>query len=638
MSQSKSNDRKKIGILVVNHKAAFIPENDLLIPIQVGASLTSHRIDGVSHYDNDGENISDNNRSYCELTATYWAWKNLKADYYGLFHYRRYLSFGSEQKTDPFASRAYPTVPAALEDIDLTEETMRKVIEAHDIILPRKEDIRRNNESSTIYDQYEERHNISDLDYCIDFIKEHYPDIAPYTETLHTSVGYFYNMFIMKKELFEEYCSFIFDVLGNFEANNDISQYNVQQYRVTGYLAERLTNVFIQYLLGQDKYKVKELQTIFIENTDPERMLEPVAEENNIAVVLAANNFYVPYVSTLLHSLANHADVKKTYDITIFHRDITPANQALLAGEFSDNKNIHVRFYDMSSRTGEYASLFTKWHFTVETYFRLFIQDIMTGYEKVLYLDGDMIIKNDIAELYEEDVEGYILAACKDIDMAGIYNSNILAGDNTIDPGRKDYLENDLKLKDPLGYFQAGVLLLNLKEMRKSFSARDTLKFAASRQWEYLDQDVLNYFAQGKVKYLAPEWNVLYDWEFKRIKDVISLAPIEMYLDYIDSRKHPKIIHYGGTIKPWQRADTDFANEYWKIARGSEYYELILGRMADWRAKHPEVPVKAGESVRLRTRIVRKMRRAADRVAPKGTAIRKPITATSRYIKRYLLT
>lgn len=621
-----------IKILVVNHKPSYVPENALLKPIQVGTALADRKLADVSYYDNDGDNISDKNRSYCELTAIYWAWKNLDADYYGLFHYRRYLSFSLEQDSNTYAGQAYPTIEGAVSELDLNEKSMRKVIEQHDLIIPRKDDTRTTTNDKSLYEQYEHEHYINDLDYCLDYIRRNYPEIAPFVDVMNTSKAYFCNMFIMKRPLFEDYCTYLFDVLGHFDKDNDISGYNIQQYRVDGFLAERLTNIYIHYLQSLEKYKIKELQMAYFENTDPKMQIKRVTKENNVAVVLAANNYYVPYMSTLIHSIAKNASAQYTYDINIFHQDITPENMSLLTNEFAEQSNISIRFCNMSSRAQEYKNLFTKWHFSVETYFRLFIQDIMTDYNKVLYLDGDMIVKKDISMLYNENIEGYLLAACKDVDMAGIYNSNSVPADAVVDPKRKDYIDNVLKIKDPYGYFQAGVILFNLDEMRNSFSSKKALQFAASRQWEYLDQDVLNYFAQGKVKYLDLSWNVLYDWEFVRIKNAISKAPVLLYAEYMASRKSPGIIHYGGTIKPWQRADCDFASSYWEIARSSIYYEIILARMAEWQTRNPHKK----EHIRLRSKVVRRLRRFADKVAPLGTARRKPITLMSRSLKKII--
>ena len=79
-----------IRLFVCCHQPSSVPEHPLLYPIQVGAALADTHFPGFLH-DDSGENISRKNRVYCELTAQYWAWKNVEADYYGFFHYRRYL-------------------------------------------------------------------------------------------------------------------------------------------------------------------------------------------------------------------------------------------------------------------------------------------------------------------------------------------------------------------------------------------------------------------------------------------------------------------------------------------------------------------------------------------------------------------
>ena len=635
----KDNVKKDdIQILVVNHKPSFVPENDLLKPIQVGTSLADKKLDGMAYYDDTGDNISDKNRSYCELTAIYWAWKNLDADYYGLFHYRRYLNFSSDQDNNLHPGRAYSHPSIATATLDLNESTMRKIIEGNDMIVPRKDEAHLTTKDGklSIYSQYEHEHFIKDLDYCLKYIKDKYPKIAVYLDALNGRQAYFCNMFIMKKRVFNEYAEFIFDVLGSFDKNVDISKYNSQQYRAIGFLAEHLTNIFIQYVIGQNKYKVKELQMVYFENTDPIAEVKPIDNtEKEVAIVLAADDFYVPYVSTLIGSLAEHANKDRIYDINIFHRNITPRNQSLLINEFKNINNISIRFCDMSHRVEEYGNLATMLHITVETYFRLFIQDIMKDYKKVLYLDGDMIVKHDVADLYDQNVRGYILGAVRDIDMAGVYNSNLVKAEDNIDPKRKEYIDNVIGLTNPYDYFQAGVLLLNLDMMRKSFTVKDAIKLASEREWTYLDQDILNYLAKGKVKYLDQKWNVLYDWEFVRIKNVISKAPVEMFDLYMESRKDPSIIHYGGTVKPWSRPDCDFGEEYWAIARKSVFYETIIGRMAEWRV-HNGLKTGLFNKMKLRSRITNIMRGTVDKLAPVGTYRRKSITSASRLLKKVI--
>ena len=85
----------EIKLFVSCHKDFYVPEHPFLIPVQAGAALSEEKFPGMRQ-DDGGENISAQNRSYCELTVQYWAWKNQEADYYGFFHYRRYLSFSAK--------------------------------------------------------------------------------------------------------------------------------------------------------------------------------------------------------------------------------------------------------------------------------------------------------------------------------------------------------------------------------------------------------------------------------------------------------------------------------------------------------------------------------------------------------------
>ncbi len=625
VKRSRSNKDAKIKILVACHKPAEIVKSDLLIPIHVGAALSG--VDMDIQGDNTGDNISARNRSYCEMTGIYWAWKNLDLDYYGLFHYRRYLS-SSEPTANGKHAVTFSNIAAVNEASVFNDGDMRKLVGGYDAIVPMKNSIKDFCDYDSIYDHYENDHNIRDLDYCIDYINKNYEHISPFVGALDDTDGYFCNMFIMKKDIFNEYCEFIFDVLENFEKNNDISNYDQYQYRVSGFLAERLTNVFIQYLQSQDKYKIKEQQTLFIDNTDPKALLTPVKKKDNVAIVLAANNYYVPYISTLLHSIAENASDTFTYDVNIFHHDITKRSMQLLKSEFSEKDNIHIRFYDISDRRDEYQGLFTRGHFALETYFRLFIQDIMLEYEKVLYLDGDMIVNHDVAELYNTDVAGYVLAACIDPDTAGLYNG--------YQKDKKDYMDNILKIEKPFEYFQAGVILFNLQEMRRRFKVQDLIEFAASYEWQLLDQDVLNYIAQGHIKHVDMAWNVMYDWRGIRLSGIVAKAPIDHYLAYVEARKDPKIIHYAGPEKPWNYPGCDYAEYYWAIARKSVYYELILSRMSQVHALSSDRSYydRIKFEFKIRPKVSRRIRKVVDIVSPVGTKRRQLVTKSVGLLKR----
>ena len=631
----------------MNHKTSFAPHNDLLLPIQAGAALNGH-LPQMAAYDDSGDNISQKNRSYCEMTAIYWAWKNLDADYYGMFHYRRYLTFS--ETTEPYSSpsdpdfpvRSFPTIQAGVEKIGLDTELMREAIESSDIIVPLKDDVRRYGKETSIYDQYAAAHRIEDLDDTLTYIKSTHPEIGAFASVLHQPTGYFFNMFIMSRNLFFRYCDFMFDTLTHFEATHDISDYNSDQYRVIGYLAERLTNVFIQYVQSLDTFRVREVPTAYFEHTEPKQAILPASTRNNVAVVLVADNNYAPYVSTLVHSIAEHANADFTYDINVLTRDISHENMLLLKSEFFPFANLSLRFVDMNPYADRFENLYVPEPFTVETYFRLFILDVMAAYDKVLYLDDDMIVKRDIAELFFTDITGYYAAAVRDIDFSGVYASNNFPSEDTVEPGRQQYAKEILRLDQPFTYFQAGVMVLNLAEIRKDISVDEMVNLANSRSFQYLDQDVLNMLFQGHTKLIDMRWNVLYDWNHWRLQNIIRKAPIRYYDEYMASRRNPYIVHYGGSLKPWHQVDCDYAKDFWRIARKSAYYESILWQLFDWHQHKANSETQAAlQSMRnemiLRTRpraiLSTSARSILQKTAPVGTFRRRLISALFRHAR-----
>lgn len=287
---------------------------------------------------------------------------------------------------------------------------------------------------------------------------------------------------------------------------------------------------------------------------------------------MAANDGYVPYLSTLLQSIADNANAKRNYDIVILTTDITEDNQAALKQQI-ETPHISLRFFDVTPiAKGKMDDLKLRGHFQIETYYRLLMQDILLDWDKVLYLDSDMVVLRDIAELFDTDVNGYLLAACKDADTAGLYNG--------YEPSRKPYTDEVLKLSKPYDYFQAGTILFNLDMFRTTFEVDDMIALAAQGQWKLLDQDVLNVLAQGCVKSIPMEWNVMTDWRGLRIKRIISRAPKELYDEYMEARKHPAIIHYAGPEKPWNDPESDMADYFWEYAKETPYYDGLIERLA----------------------------------------------------------
>lgn len=232
-------EENKIRILVACHKTSKFPQNDVYLPIQVGKATSQVSL-GIQG-DNTGDNISKKNSSYCELTALYWAWKNLKnVDYIGLCHYRRYFDF---HKQVPQYLPVYYEKSEKLEQYDFTlSKEALKVLDNGGVIIPKK-----NIERQSLVIKYCLNHISDDLRILYQVISE-YPDKI-YAKVFHdvmfgNKCSYF-NMFIMPWTIFQDYCQWLFSILNSMEEMTDISHYNSVQKRIYGYMGERLLNVYL---------------------------------------------------------------------------------------------------------------------------------------------------------------------------------------------------------------------------------------------------------------------------------------------------------------------------------------------------------------------------------------------------------
>ena len=189
------------------------------------------------------------------------------------------------------------------------------------------------------------------------------------------------------------------------------------------------------------------------------RSLAPAFSADAVPVVFASSNQFVPFFAACLKSLLNHISSHNLYDIVLIHQDVSEENQDTLRKMIRPYSNVSLRFFDAAPLIRGYG-LKANAHISVETYFRFLIQQILPGYDKVLYLDCDLIVNADVAELYEINVEDCLLAAVRDVEALGHLNG----------ANRKiqNYLSSGLGMRDPGGYFQAGVLLINEARMRQT--------------------------------------------------------------------------------------------------------------------------------------------------------------------------
>ena len=229
-----------VKILVVTHKDYFMPHDSLYVPIRAGNALCEDDFGYIG--DDSGDNISLKNPYFCELTALYWGWKNLDARYWGVVHYRRYLSFKHKGTT--------------WDDV-LNQKEAEYLCQNWDVVLPAK----RRYWIETIRSHYQHTHDISHLYKTREILKSKYPDyLLAYDKVLNGHSAHMFNMFIMKKEILDAYCTWLFDILFELEKQIDTSKIDSFQARLFGRVSEILLDVW----LNTNKIRVKEINYVQI--------------------------------------------------------------------------------------------------------------------------------------------------------------------------------------------------------------------------------------------------------------------------------------------------------------------------------------------------------------------------------------
>lgn len=232
--------------------------------------------------------------------------------------------------------------------------------------------------------------------------------------------------------------------------------------------------------------------------------LYPAFEKNNIAIACSSDEKYLPYTMVMINSLLSHASHNYNYDIVIIEDAIKENSKDIIKKYFQKYSNFSVRFFNMTQYIGGSNLNWTtpdsdKWSSAM--YYRMFIPWIFAEYDKVIYLDGDIVNLRDIAIMYAEDITGYLIGAVRLLGRV-IVGSNDMLDDTYI--GVNDYLP-EVEMEN---YFNSGVLLFNNIEFRKRYTEKEIVEIIlqSSHYW-LVDQDCLNVLCAKNVKYVDAGWN-----------------------------------------------------------------------------------------------------------------------------------
>lgn len=265
--------------------------------------------------------------------------------------------------------------------------------------------------------------------------------------------------------------------------------------------------------------------------------------EKPIPIFFAADDGYVPFLAVALKSLIDNSSKENYYVIKILYTNISEQNQTKI--KKYEKENVNIEFVDLNYYINKVKDqLYTRDYYTKTTYFRLFLPELYPQYDKVLYLDSDITILSDVANLYNVDIGDNLVAAVPD---DAVQTTEIF----------QEYVEKVVGMGDYKNYFNAGVLVMNLDELRKfKFQEKflyllKTVKFSVAQ-----DQDYLNRLCKGRVKIVENTWNRM------PIGDTVRREAINL-------------IHYNLAYKPWHFDNILYQEYFWNYAARTEYFEQI---------------------------------------------------------------
>jgi len=264
-----------------------------------------------------------------------------------------------------------------------------------------------------------------------------------------------------------------------------------------------------------------------------------------IPIFFAVDDGYIPFLAVSIQSLVDHASDENQYVIKVLYTNISEENKKNISKY--ERENISIEFVDLNYYIEKIKDkLYTRDYYSKTTYFRLFIPNLYPQYNKVLYLDSDITILSDVADLYNIDMGDNLIAAAPDdvIQTIEVF---------------QDYAEKVVGVADYRNYFNAGIIVMNLDELRKfDFQEKflyllSTVKFSVAQ-----DQDYLNRLCKGRVKLFSNTWNRM---------------PIGG--DVVD-RDDLHLIHYNLAFKPWHFENILYKEYFWECAKKTEYFDQIL--------------------------------------------------------------
>ena len=286
--------------------------------------------------------------------------------------------------------------------------------------------------------------------------------------------------------------------------------------------------------------------------------------KKEIPIFFSTDDNYIPYLDVAVRSLIKNASRDYDYRIIVLNTGVSEESAERV--KRNECPGVRIDFMDISEQLVSIKSrLKDVYHFSIVTYYRLFIASLFPQYEKALYLDCDLVVLGDISELYHIDLGDNIFGAAPEQFVRSTKEFRL-------------YAERALGV-DPDGYVNAGVLLMNLAAYRRAGIEDQFIQLITRHEFDLLDPDqaYLNYLCKGRIHVLSSTWN----------QEPMPGA----------GEANGGIVHYALYKKPWQYDDVAYGEHFWYYAESSPFYAEICRRRQSFGKSEREKKEAAAKEI-----------------------------------------
>ena len=266
-----------------------------------------------------------------------------------------------------------------------------------------------------------------------------------------------------------------------------------------------------------------------------------------IPIFFSIDDGYAPFLAVALSSAIKNSSPERNYRAIVLHKGLNAENQGKLAS--LESANFSIEFYEMNKGletiTDRKSNYLRCDYFTLTIYFRLFIPQMFPEFDKGIYIDSDVVVLGDLAELYDTELGENYIGACQDKSVVEV-------------PPLAKYMEEYIGV-DRNEYINSGVLLMNLKLLREKRFDEHFLDLLNTYHFDSIapDQDYINAICNGKIKYLHEAWDTMPN-------------------DNTPELEGAKLIHYNLFSKPWCYDGVQYEKHFWQYAKATPYLAEII--------------------------------------------------------------